>query len=168
MVGSIGTTTVKGKDVYEGNINWILVIASLLIGIGIGALGYHLLNANVGRNQKVRQRLAETELELSQVRETLNDHFLNVINLVKGIQHQSQELEQRVAQDVERLSDDPQLKQRLIDQDDATADNSASEDTAETLETPRDYAEGDRGTLSEDFGLHQQDATEQQKQPARY
>ncbi|MGC3872052.1 YhcB family protein [Halomonas sp. GXIMD04776] len=154
---------------YEGNINWILAIASLLAGIGIGAIGYHLLNANVARNQKVRQRLAETELELSQVRDTLNDHFISVTQLVKGIQRQSQELEQQVVQGAERLSDDPRLKRQLTDQGDAASDESAQEDTAETLETPRDYADGNRGTLSEDFGLHQSNEAEQQPAPpARY
>nr|WP_298410077.1 DUF1043 family protein [uncultured Halomonas sp.] len=153
---------------YEGNINWILAIASVLAGIGIGALGYHLLNANVARNQKVRQRLAETELELSQVRDTLNDHFINVTNLVKGIQRQSLELEQQVALGAERLSDDPRLKQQLVDQDGVDATDTTSDDSAETLETPRDYADGNRGTLSEDFGLHQPVETDQQAQPARY
>nr|WP_299240315.1 DUF1043 family protein [uncultured Halomonas sp.] len=157
-------------DVYEGNINWILAIASALAGIGIGALGYHLLNANVARNQKVRQRLAETELELSQVRDTLNDHFINVLGLVKGIQRQSLELEQQVALGAERLSDDPRLKQQLAGKTEADSADATPEDSSETLETPRDYADGGRGTLSEDFGLQQPKADEadQQAQPARY
>nr|WP_299379497.1 DUF1043 family protein [uncultured Halomonas sp.] len=155
---------------YEGNINWILAIASALAGIGIGALGYHLLNANVARNQKVRQRLAETELELSQVRDTLNDHFINVLGLVKGIQRQSLELEQQVALGAERLSDDPRLKQQLAGKTEADSADATPEDSSETLETPRDYADGGRGTLSEDFGLQQPKADEadQQAQPARY
>ena len=66
-------TTPKERIVNESNIDWILAIACFLAGIGIGALCYHLLNANVARNQKVRQRLAETELELNQVRDSLND-----------------------------------------------------------------------------------------------
>ncbi|WP_048308346.1 YhcB family protein [Halomonas sp. PR-M31] len=153
---------------YEGNINWILVIASVLAGIGIGALGYHLLNANVARNQKVRQRLAERELELSQVKETLNEHFINVTNLVKGIQRQSLELEEQVALGAERLSDDPRFKQQLVDQTDADSIDTKPDDGADTLETPRDYADGNRGTLSEDFGLHQPNEADQQVQPARY
>ncbi|MEC9483535.1 MAG: DUF1043 family protein, partial [Halomonas sp.] len=97
----------------ESDIDWILAIACLLAGIGIGALGYHLLNANVARNQKVRQRLAETELELNQVRDALNDHFVKATDLVASIQRQSQELEQQLAQGAERLCDDLQLKRRL-------------------------------------------------------
>ncbi|WP_227367987.1 YhcB family protein [Halomonas sp. M20] len=155
---------------YEGNINWILAIASALAGIGIGALGYHLLNANVARNQKVRQRLAETELELSQVRDNLNDHFINVFSLVKGIQRQSLELEQQVTLGAERLSDDPRLKQQLAGQPETDSVDTTPKDGSETFETPRDYADGGRGTLSEDFGLQQPKADEedQQTQPARY
>ncbi|SHF50562.1 hypothetical protein SAMN02745148_02813 [Modicisalibacter ilicicola DSM 19980] len=149
---------------YESNIDWILAIASLLAGIGIGALGYHLLNANVARNQKVRQRLAETELELSQVRDALNDHFASAADLVKSIQRQSHELERQLLQNAERLSDDARLKRRLSGDGDEGVDTEAPE-------MPRDYADGNRGTLSEDFGLHQQPRDEEgtpATQPTRY
>ena len=150
---------------YESNINWILAIASVLAGIGIGALGYHLLNANVARNQKVRQRLAETELELSQVKNVLNEHFTSAAGLVKSIQHQSQELERQLLQNAERLSDDPALKRHLA----ATLEGSEESADSETPEVPRDYADGNHGTLSEDFGLHQPREEEAPTaQPARY
>lgn len=147
---------------YESNIDWILAIASFLAGIGIGALGYHLLNANVARNQKVRQRLAETELELNQVKDALNDHFAKAADLVTGIQRQSLELEQQLAQGAEKLCDDLQIKRKL-------AGSSDDDDTnpTETPQMPRDYADGNRGTLSEDFGLRQGDK-QQQTQPLRY
>lgn len=146
---------------YESNIDWILAIASGLAGIGIGALGYHLLNANVARNQKVRQRLAETELELSQFRDSLNDHFARAADLVGSIQRQSQELEQQLAQGAGRLCDDPQLKRRLA----APAEEGVEE--ADVPAMPRDYADGGHGTLSEDFGLQRKDE-EPAGQPPRY
>ncbi|WP_043526816.1 YhcB family protein [Litchfieldella xinjiangensis] len=144
---------------YESNI-WILAIVCGLAGIGIGALGYHLLNANVARNQKVRQRLAETELELSQVRDALNDHFARAADLVASIQRQSQELEHQLAQDADRLCDDLQVKRRLASVD-------AEEPLADSPAMPRDYADGDRGTLAEDFGLRR-DEESSNVQPPRY
>ncbi|MCG7598979.1 YhcB family protein [Halomonas sp. McH1-25] len=148
----------------ESNIDWILAIACFLAGIGIGALGYHLLNANVARNQKVRQRLAETELELNQVRDALNDHFAKATDLVANIQRQSQELEQQLNQSADRLCDDLQLKRRLNG-------NASDEPPMESEEPsmPRDYADGGRGTLAEDFGLRQDETKEkEQTQPVRY
>ncbi|GAB2796065.1 Z-ring associated protein ZapG [Halomonas shantousis] len=140
----------------ESNIDWILAIACFLAGIGIGALGYHLLNANVARNQKVRQRLAETELELSQVKDALNDHFAKAADLVANIQRQSQELEQQLTLGADRLCDDLQLKRRLHQQSQADSDNNETPPP----EVPRDYADGSQGTLSEDYGLRRQLETE--------
>lgn len=147
---------------YQGNIDWILAIASFLAGIGVGALGYHLLNANVARNQKTRQRLAETELELNQMKGSLNDHFARAADLVTSIQRQSHELEQQLAQGAERLCDDQQLKRRLAGQADTTTDDEASP------ATPRDYADGGRGTLSEDFGLQPKHEATSPETPVRY
>lgn len=153
---------------YESNIDWILAIACFLAGIGIGALGYHLLNANVARNQKVRQRLAETELELSQVKDALNDHFAKAADLVTSIQRQSHELEHQLAQGADRLCDDLQLRRRLTGNGETD-----SADQTELPPTPRDYADGNRGTLSEDYGLRQDgermdEHDKQPSQPLRY
>ncbi|GKW48398.1 Z-ring associated ZapG family protein [Halomonas sp. NCCP-2165] len=153
---------------YESNIDWILAIASGLAGIGIGALGYHLLNANVARNQKVRQRLAESELELTQVKDSLNDHFARASDLLQGIQRQSQELQQQLAQSAERFCDDDQLKRRLKGSD----ENVETGDDAEGTAPPRDYADGTHGTLSEDFGLRrapeEAETASATAQPPRY
>ena len=157
--------TFKESIVNESNIDWILAIACFLAGIGVGALGYHLLNANVARNQKVRQRLAEAELELSQVKDALNDHFTKAADLVTSIQRQSHELEQQLAQGADRRGDDLQLKRRLHQgQDDAVTD-----DDTDSPQVPRDYAEGAQGTLAENYGLesHKRRETEEPA-PPRY
>nr|WP_281506072.1 DUF1043 family protein [Chromohalobacter nigrandesensis] len=142
-----------------------MAIACFLAGIGIGALGYHLLNANVARNQKVRQRLAEAELELSQVKDALNDHFAKASELVTGIQRQSHELEQQLSQGADRLVDDLQLKRRLHPRQ----EGEAQEEDTDPPQMPRDYAEGTKGTLSENYGLEpsKQRATETET-PPRY
>nr|WP_248287623.1 DUF1043 family protein [Chromohalobacter moromii] len=141
-----------------------MAIACFLAGIGIGALGYHLLNANVARNQKVRQRLAEAELELSQVKDSLNDHFAKASELVNSIQRQSHELEQQLSQGADRLVDDLQLKRRLHPRQEGE-----TQEDADPPQMPRDYAEGAQGTLSENYGLEprKQRATEDET-PPRY
>jgi uncharacterized membrane-anchored protein YhcB (DUF1043 family) len=154
----------EGRLVDQSNINWILAIASFLAGVGLGILGYHLLSSSVTRNQKMRQHVAETELELSQIRDSLDEHFTTTTELVKNIRHQSHELEQRLLLGIERLTTDPEIKRRLIDGDDASATDEA------TPSIPRDYADGNHGTLAEDFGLRQSENAEAAPQlsPARH
>nr|WP_286009800.1 DUF1043 family protein [Salinicola sp. S1-1-2] len=139
-----------------------MAIACFLAGIGIGALCYHLLNANVARNQKVRQRLAETELELSQVRDALNDHFTKAADLAGSIRRQSDELEQHLMHGADRLVDDLKLRRRLHGE-------IAEEEEVDPPQVPRDYADGN-GTLAEDYGVRRQRAAEQETvaQPPRY
>ncbi|WP_106478392.1 YhcB family protein [Phytohalomonas tamaricis] len=146
----------------ESNIDWILALACLLAGIGIGAIGYHLLNANVARNQKVRQKLAETELELNQVRDSLNNHFAQAAELISNIQRQSQELQQQIMLGADKLSDDVQLKRRLHQQG---GEELVDDENESSLYAPRDYAEGT--DMSDDYVIapkHEQDST----QPPRY
>lgn len=158
--------TFKESIVNESNIDWILAIACFLAGIGVGALGYHLLNANVARNQKVRQRLAEAELELSQVKDALNDHFTKAADLVTSIQRQSHELEHQLALGADRLVDDLQLKRRLHQGQD---DDTVATDDTDSPQVPRDYAEGAQGTLAETYGLEPKKRREaEEPAPPRY
>ncbi|GHB31089.1 YhcB family protein [Salinicola rhizosphaerae] len=143
----------------ESNIDWILAIACFLAGIGIGALFYHLLNANVARNQKVRQRLAQTELELNQVKDSLNDHFAKAADLAAGIQRQSGELEQHLLQGADRFVDDLKLKRRLH------GDREDDADEVDAPQVPRDYADGQQGTLAEDYGVRQRQASQETVTP---
>ncbi|WP_110668277.1 YhcB family protein [Salinicola halophilus] len=145
----------------ESNIDWILAIACFLAGIGIGALCYHLLNANVARNQKVRQRLAQTELELNQVKDALNDHFSKVADLAGSIQRQSQELEHHLAHGADKLVDDLKLKRRLHG-------GETEDEEVDAPQVPRDYADGAKGTLSEDFGVRRRNEESETASPPRY
>jgi len=147
--------------VNESNIDWILAIACFLAGIGIGALCYHLMNANVARNQKVRQRLAETELELNQVKDGLNDHFAKVADLASSIQRQSHELEMHLVQGADKLVDDLKLKRRLHGQQ----EESAESEEIDAPQIPRDYAGGTGGTLTEDYGLRQRHTEQPEDTP---
>lgn len=146
----------------EGNIDWILAIACFLAGIGIGALCYHLLNANVARNQKVRQRLAQTELELNQVKDSINDHFAKAADLAGSIHRQSQELEQHLARGTGKQEDGVKPKHRLA------SDASEESEEIDAPQIPRDYADGAKGTLAEDFGARRRAEEPEPASPPRY
>lgn len=145
----------------ESNINWVLAIASLLAGIGIGALGYHLLNAGASHLQTLRQRLAERDRELTALKDGIGDHFTEVTALVENLQRDSEALAQRLEEGTATLGNRVPA-QRGLEVALAAEEKAANEEYA----APRDYADGSGGTLSEDFGLKSNESNA--PQPPRY
>ncbi|MFG6159787.1 YhcB family protein [Halomonas sp. 1390] len=145
----------------ETNISWVLAAACLLAGIGIGALGYHLLNASDGNTQRLRQRLAERERALAELKDGLGDSLERIGQLAESLRRESQSLEQE-AETASTTLGAPSLRRQAMD-----AATPAPAEEADAPAVPRDYADGNRGTLSEDFGLKQSEegAT---PQPPRY
>ncbi|MDR9438318.1 MAG: DUF1043 family protein [Halomonas sp.] len=143
----------------ETNINWVLAIACLLAGIGIGALGYHLLNTSAGSTQRLRQRLAERERALAELKDGMGDSLERIARLAENLQRESRGLEQEAEEASRRLGTRTLRHQAM----DAVSPNPAATGTEPA--TPRDYADGNRGTLSEDFGLKGDDTS---PPPPRY
>ncbi|MDT8896371.1 DUF1043 family protein [Halomonas sp. I1] len=140
----------------QGNINWVLAIACLLAGVGIGALGYHLLNGGARSAQKLRQRLAERDRELSELRTGLGEHIDRANGLLDALLANGQSLQQEMQDSAARLGSSQPRK----------PDFGQTDETNDDVNAPRDYADGNRGTLSEDFGL--KDSGEAPAQPPRY
>lgn len=143
----------------ESNINLVLIIACLVAGSGIGALGYHLLGSSARQSQLLRQRLAEKERQLSEVRSGLGEHVERLTHMVQTLNRDSRALLQEVNQAGTSLG----IKQQPVDLATAPEVNGGKAE----LNTPRDYADGNRGTLSEDFGLRQS-ANDSVEPPARH
>ncbi|MEQ6918344.1 ZapG family protein [Halomonas aquatica] len=144
---------------YETNINWVLAVACLLAGIGIGALGYHLLNASAGNTQRLRQRLAERERAFAELRDGMGDRLERIARLADNLQRESRSLEQEAEEASTTLGAPSLRRQAMTDVSPVAVEVDA--DPA----MPRDYAD-DRGTLSEDFGLKGE--TGAPPQPPRY
>lgn len=144
-------------------INWILAIACLLAGIGLGALGYHLLNSSAASLQKLRERLAERDRELEALHSEVNDHLDEVSRLVAALQRDGEALASRLARDVGRLGGKGAPRAGL----ETTLASAAEAEGGAEPATPRDYADGTGGTLSEDFGL-KDDEDAKAPQPPRY
>lgn len=147
----------------EGNIDWVVAIVALLAGIAIGVLIRHFSGSQRTTSQKLKQRLAETELELKKLRENVNTHFSDVTTLARNITRQSEELQARLDTDASTMASDPALKRSR--QADVPED---SEEATDSLHIPRDYADGN-GTLDESYGLRQkQESDSTDPQPPRY
>jgi len=140
---------------------WVLVITAFVLGAGLGALAYHLMNANVAHGIRIRHQLTERELEVNQLREGLNDHFSRTADGLAAMSRQLKDMEDQIRQDAGHLCDDEGVIKRLTNKPETTkSSQEISEQDAEEprtqVEPPRDYASGsekDRGTLSEDYGL---------------
>lgn len=145
----------------ESNINWIMTIAVLLAGIGIGAMSYHFLNARAGQVRTLRRKVAERDRELSVLKSGVDEHFTELTGLAESLRRDSDTLMQRLEKGAETLNSLPHRTNTL----NVPPAEVERDTTNERLATPRDYADGSGGTLSEDFGLKSQDVA---LQPPRY
>lgn len=182
----------------DGNMTWIIAIVALLAGAVIGALIYRMTSGGASENRRLKQRVAETELEVRQLRDGVNRHFGDVRELADALAQQSEALRARLDEDAETLGS-PSPQRRLSSRSDAstsgdkaptTSTASSSTPTAttpssstpaaattpddqaqheiDTLHVPRDYADGN-GTLDESYGLKEKKkASEEPTQPPRY
>lgn len=136
------------------DIQWFYIITSFLIGGVLGVLVYRMMNAGVAQNTKIRHQLTERELELSQVRESLNDHFLRTANSISSLSKQLQSMEEQLVTDASQLCSDEGVVKRLIGKstDQAKLASTTTKISSENYQPPRDYASNKvGGTLSEDF-----------------
>ncbi|WP_162623068.1 YhcB family protein [Billgrantia lactosivorans] len=146
-----------------GNVNWIVAIVSLLVGLGIGVIGYRMLGTPATQLHKLRRQVAERERELSVMREGMNEHFTQVGMMVSNIQREMRTLEHRLTEDASTLHCEPRNDRQL-----QAADQPALTGGDDDIPAPRDYADGSGGTLSEDFGLRSRDDKADAPQPPRY
>ncbi|SFX02549.1 YhcB family protein [Marinospirillum alkaliphilum] len=137
------------------DIQWVYVITAFLIGAGLGALAYHLMNSSVANSIRIRHQLTERELELNQLKESLNDHFARTADGLSSMSKQLKDMEDQLLNDAGRLCSDEGVIKKLTNTNEKTSKTQSATTTEESLvEPPRDYASDKaRGTLSEDFGL---------------
>ncbi|ALM52126.1 YhcB family protein [Halomonas huangheensis] len=143
------------------NINVMLAVACLVAGTGIGALGYHLLNSGARSAQRLRLKLTERERQLSEWKSGVDDHLQQMSDKVERLVEDSQSLQQQLEESVRQLGSNV-VATGMQTPTTPAPPNTEAEDG---VSAPRDYADGNRGTLSEDFGLRQQ-RDEQQEQLA--
>ncbi|WP_027849482.1 YhcB family protein [Marinospirillum minutulum] len=136
------------------DIQWFYLLTSFLVGGAIGALVYRRMNTSAVQNTKIRHQLTERELELNQVRESLNDHFSRTANSISSLSKQLQNMENQLATDASQLCSDEGIVKRLTgkSEDQKMLDQAAEQWTANDYQPPRDYASNkEGGTLSENF-----------------
>ncbi|HUH38646.1 MAG TPA: DUF1043 family protein [Spongiibacteraceae bacterium] len=138
----------------------IIAIATLLVGVAVGALLVKTITPGEQRNRELETRLKQTEEQLRDYQQDVAEHFAETSQLVNSLTQSYKEVHQHLAASALKLSN-PDLSRQLIDAGDGKllsdsrkrgdVESESSEATA-----PRDWAPRaahGKGQLSEDFGL---------------
>ncbi|MFI0471501.1 ZapG family protein [Halomonas sp. HMF6819] len=164
----------------------LFVLIGLVIGFLIGLLCYRLMSKGERHRASLKQTLLEREHQIAELKKAQGRHVSEVRQCLDAIRSQTEELEDKLDAGTEQwelahttaapfdettqvtkpAAPAKPLKPAAPTPADATPKNPQA---SETPTTPRDYADGKGGTLSEEYGL--KDAKPKEPavdQPPRY
>ncbi|MCZ0926851.1 YhcB family protein [Vreelandella janggokensis] len=138
----------------------------LVIGLIIGAGCYRLLSKSQRQLASLRQTLLEREHQVASLKNGVSHQLSSVHESLATIRQETDELEKKLQDDAGQWQLD-QLTHRPAELTDLRPVNEPT-DTLSAPATPRDYADGQNGTLSEHFGLKDKEARDDTATPPRY
>lgn len=136
----------------------IIAVAALIVGaiIGIGLLKG--LSPQEKQNRSLENRLQQAENQLKDYQHEVTAHFMETSQLVNTLTQSYKDVHEHLASSALKLTN-PDISRQLIEAGDGkllTKPKGTKQDTELLNEAPRDWAPknpGDKGQLSEDFGL---------------
>lgn len=139
-----------------------------VLGIIVGAIGYRFASKSQHNVVAMQQKLLESERQVAELKSRMGSHLLDFQQRLDTIRDEANELEKQLNQEAQHwhLGDEAlrHLDLSGLSNTQANEEESATASSA-TTGAPRDYADGQSGTLSEDFGLKEADTP---PQPPRY
>ncbi|PRY66132.1 hypothetical protein B0H98_101110 [Vreelandella songnenensis] len=152
----------------EASSPYTFAIIGILIGFVIGLGCYRLFSKGERHNASLRQTLLEREHQIAELKKGMGGHLTGVFERLDSIRAEADQLEKQITEEVQEWhlgSNTPAaLKERQMPAQPATSGASLPENESAPA-TPRDYADGKNGTLSENFGLKESTTA---PQPPRY
>ncbi|WP_244511206.1 YhcB family protein [Vreelandella arcis] len=142
-------------------------VIGLVIGLIIGAGCYRLLSKSQRQLASLRQTLLEREHQVSSLKNGVSNQLSSVHESLAAIRQETDELEKKLQDDAGQWQLD-KLTPRPAELSDLRTPESRTANSSNDPAIPRDYADGENGTLSEDFGLKEKDATDETATPPRY
>jgi uncharacterized membrane-anchored protein YhcB (DUF1043 family) len=140
--------------VFSFSALFVTGLFSLLAGVALGAFGLYYARAHLmGRG--IEQRLHQAESELKVYQREVAEHFAHTSQLVNNLTHAYREVNEHLANGALKLAT-PAISQQILD---AAGGNAKASLREQPLEPPRDWAPS-KGTLSDDYGLHDEDHTQ--------
>ncbi|MCA1771310.1 MAG: YhcB family protein [Halomonas sp.] len=141
-------------------------VIGLVIGLIIGAGCYRLLSKSQRQLASLRQTLLEREHQVASLKNGVSHQLSSVHESLAAIRQETDELEKKLQDDagqwqLDKLTHHPAELSDLRLMNETTSTSGAPA-------TPRDYADGQNGTLSEHFGLKDKDTSDDTATPPRY
>ncbi|WP_017430635.1 ZapG family protein [Vreelandella jeotgali] len=151
----------------EASLQLTFAFIGMMIGIVIGAFSYHVLGKSRRRIAGMQLELLDKERQVAELKSDMDSQLTATSRQVHEARSVLEDLEHRL---------DHQARQRSSGSaEDAPLSTAEQEPLADdsdssTHQPPRDYADGQSGTLSEDFGLKEPLTNEaaQAPEPPRY
>lgn len=142
-------------------------IIGFIVGLIVGAVAYRLLSKSQREAASMRQKLLEREHQIAEMKSSVGSHLTGIYQRLSNIRDEANQLELQLKEDAEEWNIRDAAIQPSLDLSgvDSTQGQPTKAD-ATTPATPRDYADGQGGTLSEDFGLRSNEVAT--PQPPRY
>ncbi|RUR32375.1 DUF1043 family protein [Vreelandella andesensis] len=121
-------------------------IIGLVIGFAVGLACYRLFSKNQRDHATLKQALLEREHQIAELKKGMGSHLSGIQQHLITLRKEADQLEQQIESEAAEWK----LETSITPAADAPLPSTESEDD---VNTPRDYADGKSGTLSEDFGL---------------
>ncbi|GEN27560.1 hypothetical protein HVA01_12060 [Halovibrio variabilis] len=140
-------------------------VIGLIVGFIAGMGCYRLFSKSQRERAALRQQLLEHEHQIAELKSSVGSHLTGIYTRLSNIRDEANQLERQLKADAEEWNIRDAAIQPGLDLTDIDAGEESTEESAAPA-TPRDYADGKNGTLSEDFGLKGKEAAT--PQPPRY
>ncbi len=143
----------------------ITALAATLIGGLLGALLLKTLHPQEQQNRTMEKRLHKAEDKLLSYQQEVTEHFADTSRLVNTLTQSYKDVYQHLADSALQLSN-PDISRQLIEAGDGKLSISPPSESATKdpiAEPPKDWAPkspGDKGQLSEDFGLERNEQSD--------
>ncbi len=150
-----------------------ITFITFFVGAGIGALSCYLLLARSKAQGNIEQQLRELQEEFTAYRENVNTHFNKTAQMVNTLTENYMSVQKHLEDAADSFAEPPKSfklentlpskKTEFVSLEAKIKEPEAEQEDAEfneedTMRPPRDYApkdgKKDKGTLSEEFGLH--------------
>ncbi|MBF57396.1 MAG: DUF1043 domain-containing protein [Halomonas sp.] len=142
-------------------------VIGFIVGLIIGAVVYRLFSKSQREAASMRQKLLEREHQIAEMKSSVGSHLTGIYQRLSNIRDEANQLELQLKEDAAEWDIRDAAIQPSLDL--SGIDPAREQQTATDVPppaTPRDYADGKGGTLSEDFGLKGNEAAT--PQPPRY
>lgn len=142
-------------------------IIGFIVGLIVGLGAYRLFSKSQRDAASMRQKLLEREHQIAEMKSSIGSHLTGIYQRLSSIRDEANQLELQLKEDAAEWDIRDAAIQPSLDLSDIAprSEQQVQADTAAPA-TPRDYADGKGGTLSEDFGLKSNKAAT--PQPPRY